>query len=118
MMRSQSNPFVKPVERGFAPGPPPGIQDSQAIEARTGSAAHPYRCRCALDTDATWQEQLRALFGSMLDALRAHPTTVVLVSARTVSTEESLRTIEVALDILRRRAGSRRQRRRRLPATR
>lgn len=56
----------------------------------------------SLDTEATWQEQLMALFGSMLDAMRMHPATAVLVSTRTVSTEESLRTTEVALDILRR----------------
>jgi TetR/AcrR family tetracycline transcriptional repressor len=56
----------------------------------------------SVNTNTTWQEQLRALFGSMLDTLRAHPSTAVLVSTRTVSTEKGLRTTEVALDILRR----------------
>jgi TetR/AcrR family transcriptional regulator, tetracycline repressor protein len=56
----------------------------------------------AVDATATWQEHLRALLGSMLDVLRAHPSAAVLLSTRTVSTEGSLRTTEVALDILRR----------------
>ncbi len=40
--------------------------------------------------------------GSVLDALRAHPSTAILVSTRTVSSEGSLRATEAALDILRR----------------
>ncbi len=54
------------------------------------------------DASATWQEQLRALLGSVLDVLRAHPSTAILVSTRTVPSESSLRATEVALDILRR----------------
>lgn len=54
------------------------------------------------DATATWQEQLRALLSSMLDVLRAHPSTAILLSTRTVSSEGSLRATEVLLDILRR----------------
>jgi len=54
----------------------------------------------SVDVSATWQEQMRALLGSMLDALRAHPSAAVLLSTRTVSSEGSLRATEVALDIL------------------
>ncbi|MGH3145148.1 MAG: TetR/AcrR family transcriptional regulator C-terminal domain-containing protein [Rubrobacter sp.] len=53
-----------------------------------------------VDVSATWQEQLRALLGSMLDVLRAHPSTAILLSTRTASSEGSLRATEVALDIL------------------
>jgi TetR/AcrR family transcriptional regulator, tetracycline repressor protein len=56
----------------------------------------------SVDASATWQEQLRALLGSMLGVLRAHPSTAILLSTRTVSSEGSLRATEVALDILRR----------------
>lgn len=49
-----------------------------------------------------WQEQLRALLGSLLDALRAHPSAAVLLSTRTVSTEGSLRATEGLLEVLRR----------------
>ena len=56
----------------------------------------------SMDVSATWQEQLRALLGSVLDVLRAHPSTAILVSTRTVSSEGSLRATEVTLDILRR----------------
>ena len=52
------------------------------------------------DASATWQEQLRALLGSVLDALRARPSTAILLSTRTVSSEGSLRATEVVLDIL------------------
>lgn len=54
----------------------------------------------SVDASATWQEQMRALLGLILDALRAHPSAAVLLSTRTVSSEESLRATEVALDIL------------------
>ena len=54
----------------------------------------------SVDVYATWQEQLRALLGSMLDVLRAHPSTAILLSTRTVSSEGSLRVTEVVLDIL------------------
>jgi TetR/AcrR family tetracycline transcriptional repressor len=54
----------------------------------------------SVDASATWQEQMRALLGSMLDALRAHPSTATLLSTRTASSEGSLRATEVALDIL------------------
>ena len=53
-----------------------------------------------LDDDATWQEQLRRLFGSLLDAFRAHPSTAALVATRTIWTDEGLRTTEAALHIL------------------
>lgn len=56
----------------------------------------------SVDASATWQEQLRALLGSMVSVLRAHSSTAILLSTRTVSSEGSLRTTEVALDILRR----------------
>jgi TetR/AcrR family tetracycline transcriptional repressor len=56
----------------------------------------------SVDASATWQEQLRALLGSMLGVLRAHPSTAILLSTRTVSSERGLRATEVALDILRR----------------
>jgi TetR/AcrR family transcriptional regulator, tetracycline repressor protein len=56
----------------------------------------------SVDASATWQEQLRALLGSMVSVLRAHPSTAILLSTRTASSEGSLRATEVALDILRR----------------
>lgn len=56
----------------------------------------------SVDASATWQEQLRALLGSMVSVLQAHPSTAILLSTRTASSESSLRTTEVALDILRR----------------
>jgi TetR/AcrR family tetracycline transcriptional repressor len=55
----------------------------------------------SVDASATWQEQLRALLGSMLAVLRAHPSAAILLSTRTASSEGSLRATEVALDILR-----------------
>ncbi len=55
-----------------------------------------------VDASVTWQEQLRALLGSMLGVLRAHPSTAILLSTRTASSEGSLRATEVVLDILRR----------------
>jgi TetR/AcrR family tetracycline transcriptional repressor len=54
----------------------------------------------SVDASATWQEQLRALLGSMLGVLRAHPSTAILLSTRTASSEGSLRATEVVLDIL------------------
>lgn len=56
----------------------------------------------SVDASAGWQEQLKALLGSMLGVLRAHPSAAVLLSTRTVSSEGGLRATEVALDILRR----------------
>ena len=53
-----------------------------------------------VDASPTWQEQLRALLGSILGVLRAHPSTAILLSTRTASSEGSLRTPEVVLDIL------------------
>lgn len=56
-----------------------------------------------LDESAAWPEQLRALLGSMVDALRAHPSTATLLSTRSSTTSgSSLRVTEVTLDILRR----------------
>ena len=54
----------------------------------------------SVDASARWQEQLRALLGSMVSVLRAHRSTAILLSTRTVSSEGSLRATEVALDIL------------------
>jgi TetR/AcrR family transcriptional regulator, tetracycline repressor protein len=54
----------------------------------------------SVDASATWQEQLRALLESILGVLRAHPSTAILLSTRTASSEGSLRATEVALDIL------------------
>jgi AcrR family transcriptional regulator len=56
----------------------------------------------SVDTSAPWPDQLRSLLGSMLDALRAHPSAAILLSTRTISSEGSLRVTEAALDILRR----------------
>ncbi|HJV12762.1 MAG TPA: TetR/AcrR family transcriptional regulator C-terminal domain-containing protein [Propionibacteriaceae bacterium] len=56
----------------------------------------------SLETKESWQEQLRALLSSILDALRAHPSTAALLSTRTVSTEHGLRTTEVMLEVMRR----------------
>ena len=56
----------------------------------------------SVDASAGWLEQLRTLLGSVLGVLRAHPSAAILLSTRTVSSEGSLRTTEVALDILRR----------------
>src|ERR671915_1174723 len=55
----------------------------------------------SVDASATWQEQLKALLGSMVGVLRAHPSAAILLSTRTASSEGSLRATEVALDILR-----------------
>jgi TetR/AcrR family tetracycline transcriptional repressor len=55
-----------------------------------------------LEEAATWQQQMRALLGSLVDALRAHPSAAILVATRNVVSESSLRTTEAALDILRR----------------
>lgn len=54
----------------------------------------------SMDASATWREQLRALLGSMVDVLRAHPSTAILLSTRTASSESGLRATEVVLDIL------------------
>ena len=56
----------------------------------------------SVDASAAWQEQLRRLLGSMLGVLRAHPSTAILLSTRTASSEGSLRATEVALDVFRR----------------
>lgn len=55
-----------------------------------------------VDTSAAWQGQMRALLGSMVGVLRAHPSTAILLSTRTASSEVGLRATEVTLDILRR----------------
>jgi hypothetical protein len=57
----------------------------------------------APDESAPWPEQMRALLGWMVDALRAHPSTAILLATRNVASEGGLRTTEAALDILRRR---------------
>jgi TetR/AcrR family transcriptional regulator, tetracycline repressor protein len=54
----------------------------------------------SVDASAAWHEQLRALLGSMLGVLRAHPFSAILLSTRTASSEGSLRATEVVLDIL------------------
>jgi AcrR family transcriptional regulator len=53
------------------------------------------------DASAKWQEQLRALLGSLVGVLRAHPSSAILLSTRTVSSEDGLRATEVVLDLLR-----------------
>jgi TetR/AcrR family transcriptional regulator, tetracycline repressor protein len=54
----------------------------------------------SVEASATWQVQLRALLGSMVGVLRAHPSTAILLSTHTASSEGSLRATEVMLDIL------------------
>ena len=54
----------------------------------------------SVNVSARWQDQLRALLGSMVGVLRAHPSAAILLSTRTVSSESSLRVTEVTLDIL------------------
>ena len=54
----------------------------------------------SVDASAAWQEQLRALLSSMVCVLRARPSTAILLSTRTTSSEGSLRATEVTLDIL------------------
>lgn len=56
----------------------------------------------SVDASGTWQERLRALLGSMVVVLRAHPSTAILLSTRTAFSEGGLRATEVMLDILRR----------------
>lgn len=56
----------------------------------------------SLDASTDWQDQLRAILGSISSVLRAHPSAAVLLSTRTVSSEGGLRATEVLLDILRR----------------
>lgn len=56
----------------------------------------------SLDGLAPWQDQLRALLGSLLGVVRAHPSSASLLATRTVSSEGGLRATEVVLDILRR----------------
>jgi AcrR family transcriptional regulator len=48
-----------------------------------------------------WQNQLRALLGSLVGVLRAHASSAILLATRTVSSEGGLRATEVMLDILR-----------------
>jgi AcrR family transcriptional regulator len=56
----------------------------------------------SVDETASWQEQLRALLGSLAGVARAHPSIVILLSTRTVASDAGLRMTEVMLDILRR----------------
>ena len=56
----------------------------------------------SVDASARWQEQLRALLGSMLGVLRAHPSSAILLSTRTAASQGALRATEVVLDVLRR----------------
>jgi AcrR family transcriptional regulator len=56
----------------------------------------------SVEASAAWQEQLRELLRSMLGVLRARPSTAILLSTRTASSEGSLGATEVVLDILRR----------------
>jgi len=56
----------------------------------------------SLDASPDWQNQLRAILGSIVSVLRAHPPAAILLSTRTVSSEGGLRATEVLLDILRR----------------
>ncbi len=54
----------------------------------------------SLSGTVTWQEQLRALLGSLVAVSRAHPAVAILLSTRTVASDAGLRTTELALDIL------------------
>lgn len=56
----------------------------------------------SVDPAAPWPDQLRSLLGSLVEALRAHPSAAVLVATRTVSSAEGLRVTEALLDVLRR----------------
>jgi AcrR family transcriptional regulator len=56
----------------------------------------------SVDPSAGWQDQLRALLGSLVSVVRAHPAAAILLSTRTVSSEGGLRATEILLDILRR----------------
>src|SRR5215216_7090429 len=42
----------------------------------------------SVDASVGWQEQLRAMLGSMLGVLRAHPFIAILLSTRTASSED------------------------------
>ncbi|MEU6642809.1 TetR/AcrR family transcriptional regulator C-terminal domain-containing protein [Saccharomonospora sp. NPDC046836] len=53
-----------------------------------------------VDASAPWSEQLRTFLGSMVDVLRSHPSTALLLSTRSTTSESGLRATEVALDIL------------------
>jgi AcrR family transcriptional regulator len=53
-----------------------------------------------VDPAASWQSQLRTLLGAMLAVLREHPSSAILLTTRTVSSEAGLRATEVVLDIL------------------
>ena len=66
-----------------------------AMMARVFSEVDP-----ALDESATWLEQFRALLNSLAGALWAHPGAAPLFSARTNSSESSLRVTEIALEVL------------------
>jgi AcrR family transcriptional regulator len=56
-----------------------------------------------VDERVPWQQQLRALVVSLTAVLRAHPSAATLIgSLPDAASENALRTIEVALDILRR----------------
>jgi TetR/AcrR family transcriptional regulator, tetracycline repressor protein len=54
------------------------------------------------DSSHAWQIQLRSLLNSMVHVLRAHPSTAILLSTRTIPSESSLQVTEAVLDILRR----------------
>ena len=69
------------------------------------------------DESAPGPEQIRALLGWMVDALRAYPSTAILLATRNVASEGGLRTTEAAGHPEATR-GSRRRRRRGWPATR
>jgi AcrR family transcriptional regulator len=56
----------------------------------------------AVDASAIWRDQLRAMLGTIVRVLRAHPAVATLVSTRTVASEAGLMATESLLDILRR----------------
>jgi TetR/AcrR family transcriptional regulator, tetracycline repressor protein len=58
-----------------------------------------------VDLAAPWPEQLRKLLVSLVSVLRAHPCAPRLLSAHEGTNEYSLRATEIALTILRERAG-------------
>ena len=54
----------------------------------------------SVDPQASWQDQLRALWGAVLAVLRAHPSVATLPASRTVSSKGGLRVIESMLEVL------------------
>ena len=56
----------------------------------------------AVDPDASWPEQLRGLWGTILTVLRAHPAVATLAATRTVASAGGLGVTEAVLQVLHR----------------